>query len=53
MKDPIDSDFLDWLTDRLIHVYGENPGTDFVLRTREMANEARSRELKEKTSEQR
>jgi hypothetical protein len=31
-----DRTFLNWLADRLVHVYGESPNTDFVLRLREM-----------------
>jgi hypothetical protein len=29
--------FLDWLADRLVHVYGESPNVDFVLKLRELA----------------
>ena len=32
-----DSRFLDWIADRLVHVYGASPNVDFVLRLREMA----------------
>lgn len=34
-------DFLDWMADRLIHVYGENPDVDFVLSLRSRANAGR------------
>jgi len=27
-----DKEFLIWLRDRLIHIYGESPNVDFVLR---------------------
>lgn len=30
-------DFLDWIADRLVHVYGEDPGIDFVLSLRDRA----------------
>jgi hypothetical protein len=33
-----DAAFLDWLADRLVHVYGESPNVDFVLRLREISN---------------
>jgi hypothetical protein len=29
---PTDAEFLRWLKDRLIHVYGESPNMDFVQR---------------------
>lgn len=32
-----DSEFLNWLADRLVHVYGENPDVDFVHTTRSIA----------------
>ena len=32
-----DSEFLNWLADRLVHVYGESPNVDFVLKLREIA----------------
>lgn len=32
-----DSEFLSWLADRLVHVYGENPNVDFVHATRRIA----------------
>ena len=35
-------DFLDWLADRLVHVYGESPNVDFVLSTRERARLTRA-----------
>lgn len=34
-------DFLDWMADRLVEVYGENPGVDFVLSCRERARQLR------------
>lgn len=33
--------FLDWIADRLINVYGENPNVDFVLSLRSRAKAAR------------
>lgn len=27
-----DSEFLTWIRDRIVHVYGESPNVDFVLR---------------------
>jgi hypothetical protein len=32
--------FLNWIADRLVHVYGESPDVDFVLRLREIADNA-------------
>lgn len=32
-----DSQFLNWLADRLVHVYGESPNVDFVHKLREIA----------------
>lgn len=37
--------FLNWIADRLVHVYGEHPNVDFVLRLREMAEEAAAKAL--------
>lgn len=34
-------DFLDWVADRLVFVYGENPNVDFVLSLRERAKAGR------------
>ena len=31
--------FLNWIADRLVHVYKENPNTDFVSRLRKIAAE--------------
>jgi hypothetical protein len=39
---PSGPDFLDWIADRLIHVYGENPNVDFVLALRRKAHKARA-----------
>ena len=30
-------DFLDWMAERLVHVYGESPNIDFVLSLRDRA----------------
>lgn len=32
-----DNEFLNWLADRLVHVYGESPNVDFVHKLREIA----------------
>jgi hypothetical protein len=32
-----DAEFLSWLADRLVKVYGESPNVDFVLRLRAIA----------------
>lgn len=32
-----DKCFLNWVADRLVHVYGESPNADFVLKLREFA----------------
>ena len=34
-----DGEFLNWIADRLIHQYGENPDVDFVHKLRELAKE--------------
>lgn len=34
-------EFLDWVADRFVHVDGESPNVDFVLRLREEADKAR------------
>lgn len=31
-----DKEFLNWIIDRLIHVYGESPNVDFVHRLRKI-----------------
>lgn len=35
-----DDDFLNWVADRLVHVYGENENVDFVLKLRQVAARA-------------
>lgn len=40
-----DSQFLSWLRDRLIFVYGESPNVDFVLRLERIVKEMENREL--------
>lgn len=35
-----DSDFLNWMADRLVNVYNEDPNVDFVHKLRSMAKEA-------------
>lgn len=32
-----DSDFLNWIADRIVNIYGESEQVDFVLRLRRMA----------------
>jgi hypothetical protein len=32
-----DKEFLEWIRDRIVHVYGESPNTDFVLRLGDIA----------------
>ena len=32
-----DSEFLNWMANRLVNKYGESPNTDFVLKLRDMA----------------
>lgn len=36
-------DVIDWLTDRLVNVYGENERTDFVMWLRRLADAERAR----------
>ena len=36
--DTPDKDFLNWIADRLVHVYGENGHTDYVTHLRELAD---------------
>lgn len=33
-----DKEFLNWIIDRLIHVYGESPNVDFLLRLKKIAD---------------
>lgn len=40
-SDARDQPFLDWVADRLVHVYHESPNVDFVLKLRKMATRAR------------
>ena len=42
------SEFLYWLAKRLVHVYGENENTDFVLKLKEVAKTVQN--IKEKLS---
>jgi len=32
-----DAEFIRWIRDRIVHHYGESPGTDFVLKLGEVA----------------
>lgn len=34
----LDAEFLRWLVDRLVNVYGESPNVDFVHKLRSVAN---------------
>lgn len=36
-------EFLNWLADRLVNVYGESPNVDFVIKTRDIPNKYDSR----------
>lgn len=38
MNSVSDSEFLNWVADRLVHRLGDPPDTDFVLRLRRMAS---------------
>lgn len=31
-----DKEFLTWIRDRIVNVYGENPNVDFILRLNEI-----------------
>jgi hypothetical protein len=35
-----DREFLEWLIDRLVNVYGESPNVDFIHRLRKIAEAA-------------
>lgn len=37
-----DAQFLDWVADRLVNVYGESPNVDFVNKLRRMAIDLKS-----------
>lgn len=37
-----DKDFLQWLLERLIHVYKENPNVDFCHRLRKIVKECKT-----------
>lgn len=43
-----DSEFLSWLRDRLIYVYGESPSVDFVLRLGEIIEKLELQEIQKK-----
>lgn len=38
-----DADFLDWVADRFVHVYGVEANMDYVLKLRRMAEKAREK----------
>jgi hypothetical protein len=38
IADKRDAEFLQWVADRIVYVYGESPNIDYVLRLREIAN---------------
>lgn len=33
-----DKEFLEWLIDRLVHVYGESPNVDFIHKLKKIAD---------------
>jgi hypothetical protein len=39
-----DREFLNWVADRLVHVYGESPNVDFVRKLREIAEAEKQKE---------
>ncbi len=39
-----DAEFLDWLADRLIYVYGEGPNVSYVHRLRDMSKQIKENE---------
>lgn len=41
-----DATFLNWLANRLVNHYGENEGTDFVRRTKQIADRLKVAENK-------
>ena len=43
-----DSDFLYWLRDRLINVYGEDPHLDFVMKLNEIAKKMEKDEARDR-----
>ena len=44
-----DKEFLNWIVDRLVHIYEENENTDFIIRLRKIANEANNKINNKKT----
>jgi hypothetical protein len=40
LRNARDGEFLSWVADRLVHVYGESPNVDFVLKLRDIAKRA-------------
>lgn len=38
IQELLDAEFLHWIVDRLINVYGESPNIDFVHRVRSIAD---------------
>jgi hypothetical protein len=47
-----DSNFLNWVADRFVHVYGEREGVDFVIKLRDLADKAAWREAQPEAVEQ-
>ena len=39
-----DKEFLEWLIDRLVHVYGESPNMDFIHRLRKISHQLPQKE---------
>jgi len=44
-----DAEFIRWIRDRIVHRYGESPGTDFVLKLEEVATKLEIAENKKKS----
>jgi hypothetical protein len=40
-----DTEFLEWLIDRLVDVYGENPNVDFIHRLRKIATKSENKTM--------
>ncbi len=40
----IDSDFINWIADRMVHHHSENEDFDYIIRLRKIATEAKERE---------
>ena len=40
----MDSEFLQWIHDRLVNVYGEDPNTDFILKLNKIVAKTKEQE---------